>query len=124
MTAALIRELNAEAHVMLTVHSAAEARLYLDLNPASMFSAFIRNEEEFSDYEEEGIPWSQMIAYIGPRTNPDNLKLARKLNEHGVMAMIGARPSYQHLGTGVERSRAYKGPCEEGASSIEEELPI
>jgi len=124
MTAALIRELNAEGHVMLTVHSAAEARLYLDLNPASMFSAFIRNEEEFSDYEEEGIPWSQMIAYIGPRTNPDNLKLARKLNEHGVMAMIGAGPSYDHLETAEERSRAYQQLIEEGVTIIESDLPI
>src|SRR5690625_7793141 len=94
------------------------------MNHASMFSAFIRNEEEFSDYEEEGIPWSQMIAYIGPRTNPDNLKLARKLHEHGVMAMIGAGPSYDHRETAEERSRAYQQLIAEGGTIIDSELPI
>lgn len=65
MTAEIIKAHQAESHVMITVHSAEEARFYLEKNPGSMFSAFIRNMEEFEDYEREEIPWSQMVASGG-----------------------------------------------------------
>lgn len=124
MTAEIIQELEGESHVMVTVHSAAEARFYLDRNPDQMFSAFIRNEEELRDYQNEGIPWEQLIAYIGPRTDPDNLSLAEKLNDLGVMVMIGTAPSYDHLDSSEERSEAYRRLLEEGVNIIESDLPV
>jgi glycerophosphoryl diester phosphodiesterase len=124
MTAAIIREHQAQAHVMLTVHSAAEARFYLDQNPNSMFSAFIRNEQEFADYKNEGIPWGQMIAYVGPRILPENRELYEMLNERGVKVMIGAAPSYDHLESFEERKAAYQALLDGGIDIIESDLPI
>ncbi|HEV7379969.1 MAG TPA: glycerophosphodiester phosphodiesterase family protein [Dyadobacter sp.] len=72
MTAALIRKHKAEAFVMLTVHSPKEARYYLDQNKASMFSAFVKSKSDFDGYLEEGIPFTQMIAYIGPTVKSEN----------------------------------------------------
>src|SRR5690625_6760011 len=42
MTAEIIRKMDAEAHVMVTVHSAEQARFYLDRLPNIMFSALDR----------------------------------------------------------------------------------
>ena len=44
MTADLIREHQADAFVMVTVHSTAEARFYLNDNKNRMFSAFVKTK--------------------------------------------------------------------------------
>lgn len=62
MTAALVKELNAETVVMLTVHSPEQALFFLDKNPESMFSAHIKTVGEFHKYDAAGIPWKQVMA--------------------------------------------------------------
>jgi len=46
MMAAKLRELGAEANVMLTVHTAAQAKFYYEDNNKRMFSAFIKTPQE------------------------------------------------------------------------------
>ena len=47
MIAALIKKHRAEKHVMLTVHTGAQARYYYDRFPDIMMSVFARNMKEF-----------------------------------------------------------------------------
>src|SRR5690606_35674185 len=70
MTAAIIKKYKATAHVMVTVHTAEQARYYYDQNKDQMFSAFVRTMEEFRAFEENGIPWTQIMAYVGPLSKP------------------------------------------------------
>src|SRR5690625_6822655 len=93
---------------MVTVHSAEQARFYLDRLPNIMFSAFVRTMEEFDDYDAEGIPWGQMIAYVGPRIEEQKQELYDKLHNKGVMIMIGSAPSHDHLETEAERSEEHQ----------------
>lgn len=124
VTADIIKEYSAESHVMITVHSAEEARFYLERNPDSMFSAFIRNPEEFEDYQSEGIPWNQMVAYVGPRVTEENQLLYDMLHERGVMIMVGAGPSYDKLEDPSERKVAYQYVLDAGVDIIETDLPV
>lgn len=124
MTAALIRQHMADAFVMLTVHSPSEARFYLDDNKDRTFSAFIKTKKEFDDYEQAGIPFSQMIAYIGPLVKPDNKELYDLLNKKGTMCMISAASSYDKLKTAEERKAAYISIVKDGASILESDYPI
>ena len=124
MTAALIRKYKADAFVMITVHSPEEARFYLNDNKDRMFSAFIRTKKEFDDYEKAGIPFTQLIAYIGPRVKPDNQELYRLLNKKGAMCMISAASSYDKLKSADERRAAYESIAKDGASIIESDYPI
>ena len=124
MTAALIRKHKADAFVMLTVHSPEEARFYLNDNKDRMFSAFIRTKKEFDDYEKAGIPFTQLIAYIGPRVKVDNQELYKMLNGKGAMCMISAASSYDKLQSADERRAAYESIAKDGASIIESDYPI
>src|SRR5690625_7698677 len=99
MTAEIIRKMDSEAHVMVTVHSAEQARFYLDRLPNIMFSAFVRTMEEFDDYDAEGMPWGQMIAYVWRRMEAQKPELYDKLHNRGGMIMIGSAPSHEHLET-------------------------
>ena len=124
MTAALIKKHNADAFVMLTVHSAAEMQYYLTQNKNHTFSAFVRNMKEYEDYEKAGVPFTQMIAYIGPHVKPENKELYALLNKKGTMCMISAASSYDKLKTAEERKAAYLAIAKDGASILESDLPI
>ncbi|WP_439556224.1 glycerophosphodiester phosphodiesterase family protein [Dyadobacter sp.] len=124
MTADLIRKHKADAFVMLTVHNPAEARFYLDDNKDRMFSAFVTNKKQFDEYEQAGIPFTRMIAYIGPRVKPDNQELYTMLHKKGTMCMISAASSYDKLKSADERRAAYISIVKDGASILETDLPI
>ncbi len=124
MAAAIIRKHNAHAFVIKTVHSPNEARFYLEDNANSFFSAFIKTKKEFDDYEKAKIPFTQLIAYIGPLVKPGNQELYHLLNEKGAMCMISAASSYDALKDVEERKAAYKSIVRDGASIIESDYPI
>ena len=124
MTAAIIRKHKAYAHVMVTVHAAEQARYYYDQDNKQMFSAFIRTEEEFAAFEKEGIPWSQIMAYVGPLNKPENKSLYDRLHKRGVKTMISSASTYDKLETADERKKAYQDIIAGGADVIESDLPI
>jgi glycerophosphoryl diester phosphodiesterase len=124
MTAAIIRKHKADAFVMLTVHSPSEARFYLNDNKNRMFSTFIKTKKEFEDYEKAGIPFSQLIAYIGPHVKADNQELYSLINKKGAMCMISAASSYDKLKSAEERRVSYESIAKDGASILESDYPI
>jgi len=124
MTAAFIEEHNAYDHVMVTVHTAEQARFYYDKSSQQMFSAFVRTMEEFEAFEKEGIPWSQIMAYVGPLSKPENQALYDLLHDRGVKVMISAAPTYDKAENAEDREAAYRKIVEDGADVIESDLPI
>jgi len=124
MTADLLKKHKADAFMMLTVHSASEAKFYLAENKNRMFSAFIRNKEEFDEYEKSGVPFTQLIAYIGPIVKPENQELYLLLHQKGTMCMISAASSYDKLKSAEERKSAYISIAKDGASILESDMPI
>ncbi|MCF2447418.1 glycerophosphodiester phosphodiesterase family protein [Dyadobacter sp. CY345] len=124
ITADLLRKHKADAFMMVTVHSFAEANFYLTDNKDRMFSAFIRNVKEFQEYEKSGVSFSQMIAYIGPLVKPENRELYALLHKKGTMCMISAASSYDKLKTPEERKVAYISIANDGASVLESDRPI
>jgi len=124
MTAALIKKHKADAYVMLTVHKPSEAKYYLDDNKDRMFSAFIKSKKELEEYENAGIPFTQMIAYIGPLVKPENQELYTLLNKKGTMCMISAASSYDKSKDSLERKAAYRAIVKDGTSILESDYPI
>jgi len=124
MTAALIKKHKADAYVMLTVHKPSEAKYYLADNKDRMFSAFIKSKKELEEYENASIPFTQMIAYIGPLVKPENQELYTLLNKKGTMCMISAASSYDKSKDSLERKAAYRAIVKDGTSILESDYPI
>ena len=123
MTAMLLKECKND-EVMLTVHNAQQARFYYDNNPKNMMSAFVLTRAAFYTYEKAGVPWKNMIAYIGPTNKPENKELLDLLHSKGVMCMISAAPSYDKLKNPAERAAHYRETFTMGADILESDLPI
>ncbi len=123
-TARIIKEHDAYAFVMVTVHSPEQARFYLNENADQMLSAHIRTLEQYEAYYAADIPFGQLIAYIGPDIKPENQRFYELLNGKGVMCMISASPTYDKLSTEEGRADSYRAIMEDGASILESDFPI
>ncbi|MES3016359.1 MAG: glycerophosphodiester phosphodiesterase family protein [Bacteroidota bacterium] len=123
MTEKIIKEAGNEV-IMLTIHNPEQAKFYLKNNPEAMFSAHILTRKAFDDYEKAGIPWTNMIAYIGPKNKPENKELLDLLHARGVMCMISAAPSYDKLTDSNERAVNYRDTFIQGSDILESDLPV
>jgi len=123
MTAKILKECGNDI-VMLTVHNAKQAKFYANNNPKNMMSAFVLTKEAFKEYETAGVPWKNMIAYVGPTNKPENKELFDMLHAKGVMCMISAAPSYDKLPTAAERDEHYRETFKQGADVLESDMPI
>ena len=124
MTADIIEQYGANSYVMFTVHSPEQARFYLDRDPKSMFSAHIKTPEMFERYRQAGIPWTQMIAYVGSQNSPENQVMYDLLHNVGVKVMISTAPSYDKLPSKEARAEAYRHFMSQGPDIIESDFPI
>ncbi|RYG29585.1 MAG: glycerophosphodiester phosphodiesterase family protein, partial [Chitinophagaceae bacterium] len=119
----LIRKHKAGAFVMVTVHTAAQAKYYYDDDPNRMLSAFVKTKEALDEYEKAGVPWANMIAYIGSENKEANKPLIDMLHQRGVMCMISAAPLYDKLRDSTARAAAYRKTFEMDADILESDLP-
>ena len=124
MIAKKIKEHDAASHVMLTVHHVKEAQFYHKEDNRLMFSAHILSMESFHAFDQSGIPWSNIMAYIGPKLTSLNKALMDSLHSRGVMCMIGTGPSIDKITNAEERKKAYQELIEAGVNVIESDLPI
>lgn len=120
----LIKKNKAEKHVMLTVHTGAQARYYSDRLPGIMLSVFARNDEEFEDIAISGVPWENMIAYVGQTINDKNEHIVKQLRAKGVRCMVSYAPSIDRLRTPEERASAYKEAITVNPDIIESDYPV
>lgn len=124
MTDKIIRDMDATSFVMVTVHNAEQAAWYYQSNPKLMMSAFVKTEAEMNAYELAGVPWKNMIAYIGSQNIPENKKMLDLLHSRKVMCMISAAPVYDKLPSAAERADAYRSIYKSGADILESDLPV
>ena len=123
MIADIIRRHNAEKHVMLTVHTGAQARYYYDRFPDIMLSVFSRNAREYEDLCISGVPFKNMIAYVGYTINEKNEWIVRALREKGIRCMISLAPTWDKLATPEERAAKYAEEIAKHPDIIESDIP-
>lgn len=123
MIAELIKKLHAEKHVMLTVHTGAQARFYYDRFPDIMMSAFSRNAKEYEDICISGVPFENFIAYVGQSINKKNEWIVNALHEKGVRCMTSLAPTWDKLKTPEERAIKYQEEIYVKPDIIESDIP-
>lgn len=119
----LIKKMKAEKHVMVTVHTGAQARYYYDRIPGIMMSAFARNDKEFNDMKISGVPWKAMIAYVGHSITDKNKHIVDELRSLGVRCMVSFAPNHDKLESQEERAKVYELEIAKEPDIIESDLP-
>lgn len=124
MIAKIIEENDAAAHILLTVHNVKDALFYYERNKDLMFSAHILNLESLQAFERSGIPWSRIMAYVGPKLTTESSAIMDSLHARNVKCMIGTGPSSDKLKDPAQRMYSYQELIKGGVDIIESDLPI
>ncbi|WP_321995525.1 glycerophosphodiester phosphodiesterase family protein [Draconibacterium orientale] len=125
MIVSLIKEMDAQDYMMVTVHNADQAKYYYKHLPGVMQSVFIRNSEEYESFASSGVPWHNIIAYVGRTIDEENAEIIEKLHVHGVSCMVSYAPTHDKLGDKEERKKAYqKELLSTNPDIIESDLPL
>ncbi len=111
----IITDNKAESHVVVSSYLPEEAEFYYKRNKNIMFEAFIKNKEQLQAYEATGIPWENIIAYVG---QPRSKELYNELHAKGVMVMVYTGPVYDKIKDTSLRMKTYKDIIESGADIL------
>ncbi|MCK3684735.1 glycerophosphodiester phosphodiesterase family protein [Maribellus sp. YY47] len=124
MVVSLIKEMGAEDYMMVTVHNGEQAKYYYEQLPGVMQSVFIRNNEEYESFVGSGVPWHNIIAYVGKTIDENNAELVKKLHEHGVRCMVSFAPTHDKLQDEDARKQEYQKELLTNPDIIESDLPL
>jgi glycerophosphoryl diester phosphodiesterase len=122
-----IEEHHAEAYAMLIVYNFKEARKCYELNKNVMMEVMIPNREKVNEFDRTGVPWSNVIAFVG-HTMPADMELLRMIHAKKTCCMVGTSRNLDwELAADPSGSRAveqaYRGLLGRGADVIETDLP-
>jgi glycerophosphoryl diester phosphodiesterase len=123
-----IEEHRAEAYAVLIVYSFKDARKCYELNKNIMMEVMIPTRERFYDFDETGIPWSNIIAFVG-HTPPGDKELLQMIHAKGTCCMVGTsrnldREFIVNRASGTRPvEQHYRALLQRGADVIETDLP-
>jgi glycerophosphoryl diester phosphodiesterase len=124
-----VEEHQAEAYAMLIVYSFKDAQKCYELNRNIMMEVMIPNRERFYEFDKTGVPWSNIIAFVG-HSLPRDKELLQMIHEKGTCCMVGTSRNLDReyifnraSGTGSIEQR-YRDLLQQGIDVIETDLPI
>ncbi|MGB2864832.1 MAG: glycerophosphodiester phosphodiesterase family protein [Sedimentisphaerales bacterium] len=124
-----IEEYRAEAYAMLIVYSFKDAQKCYELNKNIMMEVMIPNHERFHEFNEMGIPWSNIIAFVG-HTPPMDKNLLEMIHGKTTCCMVGTSRNLDRefilnsLSGTAPVEQHYRALLRCGADMIETDLPI
>lgn len=124
----VITEHRAEAHAMLMVSSIKDITECHALNHDVMMEVMLGTKERFDEFDRSGVPWGNIIAFVGHTETPD-AELCRRIREKGASCMVGTSRNIdrQFLSGRVstmEPLRAeYRAVLERGVAVLETDIP-
>lgn len=124
-----IEEHRAEAFAMLIVYNLEDARKCYELNKNIMMEVMIPTRQKFHEFDKTGVPWSNIIAFVG-HPPPKDQELLKMIHAKGACCMAGtSRNLDKELDVAdaeetVSLRRRYGGLLEMGVDVIETDLPI
>ncbi|MFV0443883.1 MAG: glycerophosphodiester phosphodiesterase family protein [Planctomycetaceae bacterium] len=127
--ARIVTERKAEAFVMLIVTNFKEVRACYDFNPEIMMEVMIPDQAKVREFDELGVPWSNVIAFVGHKP-PTDRELYRQIHNRGARCMIGtSRNLDRQLSSGelteiTPLEPAYRELLGRGADVIETDIPV
>lgn len=123
-----IEQHRAETYAMLIVYSFKDAQLCYELNKNIMMEVMLPNREKFHEFEKTGIPWSNIVAFVG-HTPPKDKELLQMLHVKGVCCIAGTSRNLDREFT-VNRASStsaieqeYRALLQSGVDLIETDLP-
>jgi glycerophosphoryl diester phosphodiesterase len=123
-----IEEHKAEAYAMLIVSSFKDAQACYALNPNIVMEVMIPNREKFAEFDKLGIPWANVVAFVG-HIPPEDKGLYEAIHATGTCCMIGTsrnldrQVSSRQVDDIKQLEPEYRAFLGRGADLIETDIP-
>lgn len=124
-----IEEHRAEAYAMVMAYSFQEVAACHNLNKNIMMEVMIGDRKRFREFDETGVPWSRVIAFVG-HTPPEDKELLNMIHAKGACCMAGTSRNLDRTLRNISDAdlasleRQYRARLEFGIDLIETDLPI
>ncbi len=124
-----IREHYAQSYVMVMASNQQDINTCYELDPSIMMEAMLGNDERVRDFRSSGVPWSQIVAFVGHEP-PANKELLSQLHAEGVSCMAGTsrnldRDLQKQADADLDEFRSqYRERLSFGIDLIETDLPV
>jgi glycerophosphoryl diester phosphodiesterase len=99
------------------------------MNPDIMMEVMIPDREAFHEFEKTGLPWNNIIAFVG-HTPPKDKELLQMIHAKGTSCMVGTSRNFDlefianREGERKAVENRYRALLQSGADLIETDLPI
>jgi glycerophosphoryl diester phosphodiesterase len=121
-TQQLIRECQAETWCMVIVYNYEEAKNYHAANKDIMMEAFVTKTEDVERFEKTGIPWENVIPFVGLEEPPG--ELYQLLGQRQRPCMVGCTRTIDRKVRETGSTDVYEKLYLGGSSILETDLPL
>jgi glycerophosphoryl diester phosphodiesterase len=124
-----IEEHRAEAYAMLMAYSFQDIQTCHNLNDDIMMEVMIGDRKRFRGFDETGVPWNRIVAFVG-HTPPEDRELLEMIHAKGACCMAGTSRNLDRRLRAAPKSdlialeREYRARLEFGVDLIETDLPV
>lgn len=123
-----IEEHRAEAYVIPIVYSFEDVVKCYETNKNIMMEVMIPDVAKFREFEKTGIPWSNIVAFVG-HSRPQDEKLLRMIHSKGACCIAGTsrnldRDLMGRAGEAEAVKQRYSDLLQRGVDIIETDLPV
>ena len=118
----MIRDCEAEICCMVIVYNFNEAKNYYAANKNIMMEAFVTKIEDVERFEKTGVPWENVIPFVGV-VEPAR-ELYEQLEQKGRLCMLGCTRSIDQKVRETGDAEIYEKLFLNGASILETDLPM
>lgn len=124
----LVTHHRAEAFTILIVYSFRDVQACHRLNPEICMEVMIPSREKLAEFERLGVPWSNVVAFVG-HTPPDDAGLFAAIHQRGARCIVGTSRNLDRRVLSGEAQIAdlrddYRKLIAAGADLIETDIPV
>lgn len=120
---------NAEAYAMVMAYNYKDAKLCYKLNKRIMMEVFIKNRKEFEVFDKTGVPWSNVVVFVG-HSVPEDSELCGMIHAKGALCMASTSRDIERKFINKEITslkslkKDYRALSGQGVDIIETDIPI
>lgn len=125
----IIEDYKAEAYTIVMAYTFEEAKQCYRLNKNIMMQVFISSPEKVREFDQTGIPWENIVAFVGHK-KPDDPVVFQMIHQKGALCILGTSRNLdlEYLDGKVanieELENGYNALYREGADILETDIPV
>ena len=124
-----VEKSKAEAYTILMAYTFDEAKICYNMNKNIMMQVFIPNPEKLKEFDQTGVPWSNVVAFVSHQM-PADTRIFDMIHQKGALCILGTS---RNLDLEVIRGRvpdirqlekAYNDYYRKGVDILETDIPV